>query len=286
MTTVTAHLSPSTPDPAAAPLARVTPAEGRAGSVTTASAVAGRTVRKFVRTPQLLVISTIQGAMFLLIFRYVFGGAIHLGPVSYVDFLVPGFVVTGVLFSGMGGAAGVAEDVEAGFFDRLRSLPVPRTGLVVGRSLADTALVSWGLVVTIAIGFAIGFRVHGTPAAALAAFALCVVYGFAFTWLFITIGLLAGNAQAAQGAALLVFPLTFVSSAYVPISTMPGWMQVFARHQPLTPMVDAVRCLVLGGPHAAGLTGATSHYVVVSLVWSAVIVAVFVPVAVARYRRG
>jgi ABC-2 type transport system permease protein len=284
MTAITSPLSPSFGD--GDPLERVAPATHSSGLVTTALAVAARTVRKFIRTPQLLVVSTIQGAMFLLIFRYVFGGAIHIGPVSYVDFLVPGFVVTSVLFSGMGGATGVAEDLDAGFFDRLRSLPVPRAGLVIGRSLADTALVTWGLVVTIAIGFAIGFRVLGTPAAAVAAFGLCVVYGFAFTWLFITIGLMAGNAQAAQGMALIVFPFTFVSSAYVPIATMPGWMQAFARNQPITPMVDAVRSLVLGGPHAVGLTGTTAHYVVVSLIWSVALVAVFLPISVARYRRG
>jgi ABC transporter DrrB family efflux protein len=281
MTTIT-----STPPADAAPLAGVVPADHHAGLFTTTRSVAVRTVRRFVRTPQLLVVSTIQGAMFLLIFRYVFGGAIQVGSLPYVDFLVPGFVVTSVLFSGMGGAAGVAEDVDEGFFDRLRSLPVPRTGLVLGRSLADTALITWGLVVTIAIGFAIGFRIHGTGARALAAFGLCVVYGFAFTWLFITIGLKAGNAQAAQGMALIVFPFTFVSSAYVPIASMPGWMQVFARNQPITPMVDAVRSLVLGGPHAAGLSGTTAHYVVLSLLWSAALVVVFLPIAVRRYRRG
>ena len=282
MTTITTPTLPAD----TTPLTGVVPAEHHAGLVTTTRSVAVRTVRKFARTPQLLVVSTIQGAMFLLIFRYVFGGAIHVGSVPYVDFLVPGFVVTSVLFSGMGGAAGVAEDVDEGFFDRLRSLPVPRTGLVLGRALADTALITWGLLVTIAIGFAIGFRIHGTTAQALAAFGLCVVYGFAFTWLFITIGLKAGNAQAAQGMALIVFPFTFVSSAYVPIATMPGWMQAFARNQPITPMVDAVRSLVLGGPHAVGLSGTTAHYVVLSLLWSAALVAVFLPIAVRRYRRG
>ena len=159
------------------PVARSAPAAKTTSIGVSTLQIARRAILHYLRTPQLIVLGTIQGAMFLLIFRYVFGGAIHIGTVSYVDFLVPGFVVTSVLFSGMGGAAGVAEDLDAGFFDRLRSLPVPRTGLVVGRALADTALVTWGLVVTIAIGFAIGFRVLGSPAAALGAFALCVVYG-------------------------------------------------------------------------------------------------------------
>jgi ABC transporter DrrB family efflux protein len=203
-----------------------------------------------------------------------------------VEFLVPGFVVTSVLFSGMGGATGVAEDVAGGFFDRLRSLPVRRSGLVGGRALADTTLLTWSLAVTTAIGFAVGFRLQASALAGLAAFGLCVVYGFAFTWLFITIGLLAGNAQAANGMALIVFPFTFVSSAYVPVSSMPGWLQAFAQHQPITPMVDAVRCLTLGGPHAVGLSGTTAHYVVVSLLWSVALVALFLPITVRRYRRG
>lgn len=264
----------------------IAPPAGQAGAATTALAVARRTVLQFLRTPQLIVVSSIQGAMFLLIFRYVFGGAIDAGSVPYVDYLVPGFVVTGVLFSGMGAAAGVADDIDKGFFDRLRSLPVSRTALLGGRSLADTALVAWGLVITIAIGFLVGFRVHGSLTEALAAFGLCVLYGFAFTWVFITIGLLAGSAQAAQGMSLLVFPLTFVSSAYVPVDTMPGWMQPIAEHQPITAMSNAVRSLSLGSPELAGLDGTTASYVITSLVWCLGLVVVFAPIAVARYRRG
>ncbi|HKY65020.1 MAG TPA: ABC transporter permease [Acidimicrobiales bacterium] len=273
-------------DAAPARLADVVAAERTAGPVTAARQVSLRTVRQFARTPQLLVVNTIQGAMFLLIFRYVFGGAIESGPVPYVDFLVPGFVVTSVLFAGTGAAAGVAEDVEKGFFDRLRSLPVSRPALLAGRSLADTALLTWGLVVTTAVGFLVGFRIHGSVGQALAAFALCVVYGFAFTWLFVLIGLVAGNAQAAQGMSLLVFPLTFVSSAYVPVDSMPGWLQPVAEHQPLTIMTNAVRSLALGDPALAGLDHSIGHWVVLSLAWSAALVVVFAPLAVARYRRG
>ena len=187
--------------------------------------VAQRSVRKYLRTPQLIVIGTVQGAMFLLIFRYVFGGAITGTGVSYVNFLVPGFVVTTVLFVGSGAAAGVAEDVEQGFVDRLRSLPISRLAGVAGRALADTATLVWALAITTAIGFAVGFRLDAHAGAALAAFGLSVVFGFAFAWVFICIGLFAGNAQAAQGMSLLVFPLTFVSSAYVPVASMPSWMR-------------------------------------------------------------
>jgi ABC transporter DrrB family efflux protein len=258
-----------------------------AGALGTTAAVAARTVRKFVRTPQLVVLSTIQGAMFLLIFRYVFGGAIQpSGGVPYVDFLVPGFVVTGVLFNGMSTAVGVAGDLEQGFFDRLRSLPVPRSALVAGRAIADTATLAWILAVTSGIGFLVGFRVHGSVAEALAGFGLCVVFSFAFTWVFICMGLVAGNAQAAQAMALLVFPFTFVSGAYVPVDTMPGWLQPFANNQPITPMANAVRSLVLGGTDAAGLPHSTGHWVALSLLWAAGLLAVFAPLAVARYRNS
>jgi ABC transporter DrrB family efflux protein len=264
---------------------RIEPAERTAGPVATAAAVAGRSVRKFLRTPQLLVISTITGAMFLLIFRYVFGGAIETGPVPYVDFLVPGYVVTSVLFTGSNVSSGVAEDLEKGFTDRLRSMPVSRTALMAGRVVAESGLLALGLAVTTAIGFAVGFRLHGSLVEALAAFGLCVVFGFAFMWVFVWIGLVSGNVQAAQGMSLLVFPVSFVSSAMVPVDTMPGWMQPVAENQPITAMTNAVRSLTLGDPALAGLSHSTTHWIVVSLLWAAALVAVFAPLAVVRYRR-
>src|SRR6266508_4523473 len=219
--------------------------------------IAKRGILRFLRTPQLIVLGTIQGAMFLLIFRYVFGGAIGAGGLRYVDFLVPGFVTTGVLFTGMGAATAIAEDLEQGFVDRLRSLPIPRSSVLTGRALADTAMHTWSLAITVAIGFAVGFRLHGSVPDALAAFGL-----------------------------LLVFALTFVSSAYVPVDTMPGWLQGFAAHQPLTYMVDAVRSLTQGPAAQTVLGHGAGFYVLRSVLWAAVIVAVFAPLAVARYRRG
>jgi ABC-2 type transport system permease protein len=257
-----------------------------ASLATSAAAVAARTIRKFVRTPQLIVLGAIQGVTFLLIFRYVFGGAISVAGVPYVDFLVPGFITTGVLFAGMSAAAGVAEDLEQGFFDRLRSLPIPRASVLAGRSIADTALLTWSSAMTVVIGFVVGFRLHGGIAGGLTAFALCVLFGFAFSWVFITIGLYAGNAQAAQGMSLLVFPLTFVSSAYVPVASMPGWLQAFAERQPMTVMVDAVRSLTLGDRSGELLGHTTSHYVTQSILWSAALVIGFAPIAINRYRRG
>jgi ABC-2 type transport system permease protein len=262
-------------------------ARPRAGLAVSTLGIAKRTLLKFLRTPQLVVLGTIQGAMFLLIFRYVFGGAIGTeGGLNYVDFLVPGFITTGILFSGIGAAVGVAEDLEQGLVDRLRSLPIPRSAVLAGRALADTAMQVWGLLITTAIGFAVGFRIHGTVADALAAFGLLLLLGFAFEWLFLTLGMFAGNAQAAQGMALLVFPLTFVSSAYVPVQSMPGWLQAVAEHQPITVMVDAVRALTQGPAAEAMLGHGAGWYVVRSLLWAAAIVAVAFPVAVARFRRG
>ena len=160
---------------------------------------------------------------------------------------MPGFVVTGVLFQGMSAASGVADDKEGGLFDRLRSLPIRLLSIVSGRVGADTALVAWGVVVMTVAGFAVGFRVTGTTVDAVAALGLTILYGFAFVWLFIALGLASGSPQAAQGLSFLVFPLSFVSSAYVPVSTMPGWMQAFANNQPMTQMVNTVR-LLTGGP--------------------------------------
>lgn len=248
--------------------------------------VARRAALRYLRTPQLLVLGTIQMSGFMLVYRYVFGGAIETGGIPYVDFLVPGFVTTGVLFMGIGTAVAMADDLQQGFIDRLRSLPIPRSSVLAGRATADTAILTWSLGVTVAIGFAVGFRLQGTALDGLAAFGLVVVFGYAFEWLFITLGLLARTAQAAQGVGLLVFPLAFVSSAYVPVNSMPGGLQLFAQHQPLTYMVDSVRALTLG-PAAEGLLGhPTSYFVTRALLWALAIIVVSVPLAVARYRRG
>ena len=148
-------------------------------------------------------------ALFFLCYRYMFGGAIHTGEVPYVDYLVPGFVATGVLFVGIGAAVATAEDVEQGFVDRLRSLPIPRSSVLAARALADTAILAVASAVTVAIAFAVGFRLHGSVLDWLAAFGPVVVFGFAFEWLFVGMGLLASSPQAAQGMGMIVFPLVF-----------------------------------------------------------------------------
>jgi ABC-2 type transport system permease protein len=261
---------------------------GAGASFATATVqTARRTFLQYFRTPQVLVLSTITGAMFLFIFRYVFGGAIDAGRgVDYVDFLVPGFLLTTILWTGMNAPAGVAEDAASGVHDRFRSLPISRAAVVAGRSLADGALVVWTLVVNSVLGFAVGFRTHGDIAAVVAAFAVMLVVTYVFSWVFLTLGLVGGNAQAAQGmSTLIVVPFTFLSSAYVPVTSMPGWLQPFAANQPITVMINAVRSLMLGSAEAAGVGHTTGYWVVLGLVWCAGILALFTVFAVARFAR-
>jgi ABC transporter DrrB family efflux protein len=237
--------------------------------------IARRTLRKFIRTPGLWAMGIVQSALFLFCFRFVFGNAIHTGARTYVDYLVPGYVATIVLFTGGGIAVAVAEDRLQGFTDRLLSLPLPRSSIVLGRTLADSATNTWAIVSTAAFGFLFGFRLTGSVADGLAALGLCLAYAVVFTVVFIVIGLLAPNAQGAQGMSMIAFVLAFFSSTYVPAGSMVGWLQPFAKYQPVTPMVDAVRALLLGSTTDVGL----------ALAWSALLLVVFTPAAVGLYRR-
>lgn len=257
-----------------------------AGYVTTVITAATRTLKQFFRTPQILMMGTIQGALFLFMFRYVFGGAI--GPVNglpYVDYMVPGFLTTVILWTGMSAGAGVAEDSSAGVYDRLRSLPIPRSAVMVGRALADTGLVAWGVFTTGIIAFLIGFRAHGGVGGVLLGFLLILAGGAAFTWVFIMIGLVAGNAQAAQGLSMLVVPFSFVSNANVPVASMPGWMQPFAANQPVSVLITAVRCAMHGGAEKIGVSHSTTYWVIVAMAWCVGIIAVFLPLAAVRFGR-
>jgi len=257
---------------------------GRAGLATASLAIAKRTLLQFWRTPQLIVVGSLTSAMFLLIFRYVFGGAIGTGSVEYADWLIPALLAGTGLFAS--GTAGVAEDVESGLYDRLRSLPIPRSATLIGRSIADTTLVGWGALTTLVLGFATGFRFHGGVPRALAALGLCVLFGAAFSWLVIYMGLVAGSPQAAQGMSFMTFPFIFVSSAYVPVESMPGWLQPIAENQPFTMMVGAVRSLTVG-PEAEALLGhSASWFVVRALLWSVAIAAFFAVLATRRFARS
>jgi ABC-2 type transport system permease protein len=247
---------------------------------------AKRTVLQFFRTPQLLMLGTVQGALFLFMFRYIFGGAINAPGLDYVDFLVPGFLATGILWLGMPAATGVAEDAATGVHDRLRSLPIPRASVMYGRSIADTALTAWGLLVTTVLAFIVGFRLNADVAEVALAVVVLLAAAYSFMWVFITIGLTSKSAQAATGTCtLLVVPLAFVSAAYVPANTLPGWMQPIANHQPFTIFSNALRSLTLGGAEAVGLGHSTAYWVLLSFLWCAGILLVFGTIAVSRFAR-
>jgi ABC-2 type transport system permease protein len=249
----------------------------RTPGVTAASGqIAIRALRKYIRTPGLIIMSIVQSAMFLFSFRYVFGGAIHAGQTSYVDFLVPAYVATIVLFTGGGIAVAVAEDKAQGFTDRLLSLPISRYSLVLGRTVADSSTNVWSILTTAAFGFLFGFRLPASWLDGLAALGLCVGYAVVFTVVFMVMGLFAPNGQAAQGMSLIAFVFAFISSAYVPATSMPGWLQPFSKYQPITPMVDAVRSVLIGSSSDVGL----------ALAWSALLLVVFAPIAALRYRRA
>jgi len=266
---------------------RVSVPSGRTTFSTTAWVTSRRTVLQFFRTPQLLLMGSVQGALFLFMFRYIFGGAIETrGDLTYVDFLVPGFLVTVVLWTGMAAAAGVAEDSASGVYDRLRSLPIPRSAAMVGRSLADAVLTSWGILVTALLGLAVGFRAHGSVGGIAMGFLVMLVAGYVFTWVFILIGLVAGSAQAAQGMSMLVVPFSFISNANVPVSSMPGWMQPFASHQPITVIINAVRSLMHGGTGVVGIGHSTVYWVALSAVWCFGILVAFGALATARFAKA
>lgn len=261
---------------------RVIPVTHRAALptvVTDALAVAWRNLIAYRRVPQLLVFSTIQPVIFVLMFRYVFGGAIRVPGVSYVDFLMPGIFVQTVTFGAIAAAIGLSADLKSGLLERFRSLPMARSAVLAGRTLADLVRNVFVVLLMAAVGALAGFRIHrGWPAFGVGLL-LVLGFGYAFAWVFATVGLAVGDPETAQAAAFPVMaPLVFASSAFVPVSSMPGWLQVFARHQPVSVTASAVRALVLGGP--------TTTYVFQSLAWDAAILAVFAPIAVRLYRRA
>jgi ABC-2 type transport system permease protein len=231
------------------------------------------------RVPQLLVFSTIQPVIFVLLFRYVFGGAINIPGVPYVDYLIPGIFVQTAVFGAIAAAIGLAADLKTGVIERFHSLPMARSALLVGRTTADLTRNVFVTILMAAVGFAVGFRVHTSALAFVAGLAVLLFFGYAMSWIFATVGLAVGDPETAQAAAFPVMaPLVFASSAFVPVETMPGWLQVFAEHQPVSVTASAVRALVLGGP--------TASYVLQSLAWSAGLLLVFAPLAVRRYRRA
>jgi ABC transporter DrrB family efflux protein len=260
------------------------PAPGRLRwgyAVGDALAITWRNLLAYVRLPQLLVFSTIQPIMFVLLFRYVFGNSITLSDpsIDYVDYLMPGIIVQTAVFGAAGTGIGLAEDLGKGLIERFRSLPMARSAVLAGRTMADSVRNVFVMLLITVVGMAVGFRIHGGIPAYVAALALVLLFAFALSWVVATIGLGAPNGEAAQAAIFpMLFPLTFASSAFVDPSFMPGWLQAFADNQPVTITVDAARDLVLGRSVGRGI--------VASIAWSLGILAVFVPLAVRRYRRA
>ena len=250
-----------------------------AAGITDGLTLTWRYLIHYRRVPQLLVFSTIQPVIFVLLFRYVFGGAINIPGVPYVDFLIPGIFVQTAVFGAIAAAIGLAADLKTGVIERFHALPMARSALLVGRTTADLTRNVFVTLLMAAVGFAVGFRVHTNALAFVASLAVLLFFGYAMSWIFATVGLAVGDPETAQAAAFPVMaPLVFASSAFVPVDTMPGWLQVFAEHQPVSVTASAVRALVLGGP--------TASYVLQSLAWSAGLLIVFAPLAVRRYRRA
>jgi ABC-2 type transport system permease protein len=241
--------------------------------------IARRNLIGIARTPQLLVFATIQPIMFVLLFRYVFGGAIDVPGVSYVDYLIPGIIVQTVVFGATSTAVGLSEDMSKGIIDRFRSLPMSRSAVLGGRTIADLVRNVFVVLLMIAVGTAVGFRFHNGFLPAVAAVFVALLLGYSLSWVFALIGLTVADPESAQLAGFLpIFPLVFASSVFTSIETMPGWLQAFAKVQPITRAADTVRALTQGGPVAANL--------IWTLLWSIAILAVFAPLAVRRYRHG
>jgi ABC-2 type transport system permease protein/oleandomycin transport system permease protein len=232
--------------------------------------IAERNLIRLPRAPELFIGFTLQPIMFVLLFNYVFGGAISTPGYSYIDFLIPGIIVQNIAFGGFATALGLNEDVRKGLIDRFRSLPMSRAAVLGGRTLADVATNTLSLTVLLVTGIIIGFTFNSLG---------LLLFGYSFSWFLAFIGLLSKSSESVNSIGfIVVFPLTFVSSAFVPVDSMPAGLSDFAEVNPFTVVVDAIRHLWLGAP--------AGNSVWESVVWSFAIIAVFAPLAVARYRRA
>jgi ABC transporter DrrB family efflux protein len=250
-------------------------------ATTDAAVVTGRNLRHFIRQPQLLIFSTIQPIMFVLLFAYVFGGAVQgslPSGVRYIDFLLPGIFVQSVAFRATQTAVGLSEDLERGVVDRFRSMPMARSAVLLGRTVADLVRNVLIIGLMIVVGYLIGFRFRAGPLDALACVAVVSALGFALSWIFAYVALVVGGAEAAQSAGFVViFPLVFASSVFVPVSSMPDWLQAFAKVSPITLTANTARSYALVGGVPSSLGGTAA--------WILGLLAVFIPLCVWRYRR-
>jgi ABC transporter DrrB family efflux protein len=252
------------------------PAPALAGTAT----ITGRNLRRLVRVPTLLVFATVQPVLFVLLFTYAFGGAVHVpGIVHYIDYLLPGIFVLAIGFGASQTGVAIAEDLTTGMIDRFRSLPITAGAVLGGRVAADALRNLFVVGLMIAVGAAIGFRFHAGPTAALAVAVLAVVTGLAFSWLNLLLGLTVRDPESAGLAGLFpIIILFFTSSTLVPVATMPGWLQAFAKANPITVITSALRALCLGLPTARPVAEAAA--------WLIGLLAVTVPVTIARYRHA
>jgi ABC transporter DrrB family efflux protein len=240
--------------------------------------LAKRNLVQIPRIPELLVFATIQPVMFVLLFRYVFGGAIDVGGESYVNFLMAGIFVQTVAFGAVSTGIGLSEDLQKGLVDRFRSLPMARSAVLTGRTIADLVRNFFVVLVMLLVGILVGFRPDAGVAGWAGSIGLLLLFSFSFSWIGATIALLLRSTEAVQSAGFIwLFPLTFASSAFVPTEGMPGWLQTFANHQPITQVIDAVRAFLLDQP--VGSHGWQA------LAWCLAILAVAIPVSVTLYRR-
>jgi ABC transporter DrrB family efflux protein len=241
--------------------------------------LARRNLRRIPRQPDLLIAYTIQPVMFVLLFVYVFGGAIQTPGFDYVDFLMPGIIVQSISFGGFATALGLCEDVKKGLIDRFRSLPMSRAAVLAGRTFSDVLLNCLSLVVLLSVGFIAGFNfIDSSVGQVVLGIVLLLLMGYAFSWVFALVGLYSGTPETANAIGFtLIFPLTFASSVFVPASSMPDGLRQFAEANPFTTWSDALRSLWIGTPANTDIW--------MSFVWCVALIVVFAPLAVARYRR-
>jgi ABC transporter DrrB family efflux protein len=241
--------------------------------------VTERNLVRLTRAPDLVLAFTVQPVMFLLLFVYVFGGAIQTPGYEYKDFLLPGIIVQNIAFGGFVTALGLNEDLKKGLIDRFRSLPMARPAVLAGRTLADVVTNTLSIAVLLGTGLIIGFSFHATLIEIVGGFGLLLLFGYAFSWVFALLGLLVSSPEAANSLGFIaVFPLTFISSAFVPVDSMPSALRWFAEVNPFTIVVNAMRALWVGAPTGNNVWGA--------VVWAVVIIVIFAPLAVSRYRRA
>jgi ABC transporter DrrB family efflux protein len=242
--------------------------------------LAKRSILRIRRQPDLLVAFTVQPIMFVLLFVYVFGGAIETpGFDGYVSFFIPGIIVQSMVFGGFVTALGLSEDLKKGLIDRFRSLPMWGPAVLTGRISADVVTNAIQLAVMLVVGFVVGFRFLSSAPEVLAGIGLLFLIGYAFSWVFAFIGLTASSPESANAYGFtIIFPITFISSAFVPTETMPSWLEPFAEHNPFTTMVDATRALFIDTP--------AGNDVWLAVVWCFAIIGVFAPLSAWRYRRA